>query len=66
MTRLNQSQDTDTKNGIKIVETGQIQLNPEQIKAAKEWAADDRLWTTQDTVEFNLQTFARVILKHND
>jgi hypothetical protein len=49
MTRLNQSQDTDTKNGIKIVETGQIQLNPEQIKAAKEWAADDRLWRIQSS-----------------
>ena len=37
-------------------------LNDAQLKAAKEWAADDRLWTTQDTVEFNLRTFARVIL----
>ena len=32
-------------------------------QAIKEWAADDRLWTTQETVEFNLRTFARVILK---
>ena len=37
-------------------------LNTAQVRAAKEWAADDRLWTTQETVEFNLQTFARAIL----
>jgi hypothetical protein len=40
-----------------------IPLNDEQERAAKEWAADDRLWTTQETVEFNLRTFARVVLK---
>ncbi len=40
-----------------------IQLNAAQEMAAKEWAADDRLWTTQETVQFNLRTFARVILK---
>lgn len=39
-----------------------IPLNTEQEKAAKQWAADDQLWTTQETVEFNLRTFARVIL----
>jgi hypothetical protein len=39
-----------------------IPLNAEQEQAAKAWAADDRLWTTQDTVEFNLRTFARVVL----
>jgi hypothetical protein len=39
-----------------------IQLNAKQEQAAKEWAADDRLWTTQETVEFNLRTFARKIL----
>jgi hypothetical protein len=39
-----------------------IPLNAQQQQAIKEWAADDRLWTTQETVEFNLQTFARVIL----
>jgi hypothetical protein len=41
-----------------------IQLTAEQEEAVKEWAADDRLWTTQDTVEFNLRTFARTILQH--
>ena len=41
-----------------------ISLNDEQEKAIREWAADDRLWTTQETVEFNLRTFARTILKH--
>jgi hypothetical protein len=38
-------------------------LNEAQQAAVKEWAADDRLWTTQETVEFNLRTFARVVLK---
>lgn len=42
---------------------GLIQLNAEQEQAVKDWAADDRLWTTQETVEVNLRTFARVILK---
>jgi hypothetical protein len=40
-----------------------ILLSDAQQRAAEEWAADDRLWTTQETVAFNLQTFARVILK---
>lgn len=44
-------------------EVSPIPLNEEQEAAAKLWAADDRLWTTQETVEFNLRTFARVILK---
>jgi len=39
-----------------------IPLNDAQEAIVKEWAADDRLWTTQETVEFNLRTFARVIL----
>jgi hypothetical protein len=42
-----------------------IALNDEQEGAVKDWAADDRLWTTQDTVEINLRTFARVVLKHS-
>jgi len=29
---------------------------------AKEWAKDDRLWTTQETVAFNLETFGRCVL----
>jgi len=41
---------------------GPIRLNDAQQQAAKEWAADDRLWTTQETVEINLRMFARVIL----
>jgi hypothetical protein len=45
-----------------VPEGGPIRLTPEQEQAAKMWAADDRLWTTQETVEFNLRTFARVIL----
>jgi hypothetical protein len=43
---------------------GLIPLNAKQKEEAKVWAADDRLWTTQETVEINLLTFARVILKH--
>lgn len=39
-----------------------LPLNAAQELAAKTWAADDRLWTTQETVEFNLRIFARVIL----
>ena len=44
-------------------EVAPIPLNAAQEQAAKNWAADDRLWTTQETVEVNLRTFARVILK---
>lgn len=40
-----------------------IPLNTEQEALIKQWAADDRLWTTQETVEFNLRIFARCILK---
>lgn len=39
-----------------------IPLNGAQEDAVKRWAADNRLWTTQETVEFNLRTFARDIL----
>lgn len=39
-----------------------IPLTDYQKRLCKQWAADDRLWTTQETVEFNLQTFARAIL----
>lgn len=42
-----------------------IPLNAEQTDAVTLWAADDRLWTTQETVEINLRTFARTILKLN-
>lgn len=41
---------------------GPIHLTTAQRDAAKTWAADDRLWTTQETVELNLLTFARVVL----
>jgi len=43
-----------------------ISLNEMQEQTVKSWAADDRLWTTQDTVEMNLRTFARTILKFAD
>lgn len=41
---------------------GPIPLNVTQAEAVKAWAADDRLWTTQETVEFNLKAFARKVL----
>lgn len=38
-------------------------LNVEGLKElAEEWAKDDRLWTTQETVAFNLATFGRKVL----
>lgn len=40
-----------------------IELSKNQEATVKLWAADDRLWTTQETVEFNLRTFARAILR---
>jgi hypothetical protein len=33
-----------------------------QERTIAEWAADDRLWTTQETVAFNLRAFARMLL----
>lgn len=39
-----------------------MRLTPEQEQAVQAWAADDRLWTAQETVAFNLRVFARVIL----
>jgi NTP pyrophosphatase (non-canonical NTP hydrolase) len=39
-----------------------VMLSEPAEKLTKLWAADDRLWTTQETVEFNLRTFARAIL----
>lgn len=41
---------------------GPIALNDTQEQLVREWAADDRLWNTQPTVEFNLRIFARAIL----
>lgn len=39
-----------------------IVLNENQEGVVKRWAADDRLWTTQETVEYNLRLLARGIL----
>lgn len=39
-----------------------IQLNFAQETAVDTWASDDRLWSTEETVRFNLKTFARVII----
>jgi hypothetical protein len=44
------------------VTPGPIALSPAQEADVKAWAADDRLWTTQETVEFNLRVFATRIL----
>lgn len=43
-------------------ETYPLTLNDAQQREVKAWAADDRLWTTQETVEINLRTFARKML----
>src|SRR3990167_6747645 len=51
------------RGGSPDEQTFPIPLNEAHERAVKSWAADDRLWTTQDTVEFNLRTFARVILR---
>ena len=40
-----------------------ILLNPIQRKIVKDWAEDDRLWTTRETTAFNLEIFARAILR---
>lgn len=39
-----------------------VPLSETQEAVIKQWAADDRLWTTQETVEFNLRVFARKII----
>lgn len=44
-------------------DTAPIHLNDSQEALIKQWAVDDRLWTTQETVEFNLHIFVRAILK---
>ncbi len=38
------------------------ELNEKQEDIIKTWAADDRLWTNQEIVEFNLRVFARFII----
>ena len=40
-----------------------IPLSREQIEHIKVWARDYRLWNTQEVTEFNLCTFARLMLK---
>lgn len=40
-----------------------IPLSPTMLDAIRAWAADDRLWGSRSATEFNLCTFARVILK---
>jgi hypothetical protein len=39
-----------------------VALTSEQEKLADTWAADDGLWTMQETVAFNLRTFARAVI----
>ena len=43
--------------------TAPIPLSTAMIDAIRAWAADDRLWSTKETTEFNLCTFARLTLK---
>lgn len=42
---------------------GLIDLPPEVEEQCVLWAKDDRLWTTGETVRFNLRTFARVVIR---
>lgn len=43
-----------------------IRLTEADDLIIKKWAEHDQLWTTRETVEFNLRTFARVILKNHE
>lgn len=43
-----------------------IPLNAAQLDAIRTWAEDTRLWGSRESAEFNLCTFARLILKHAD
>lgn len=52
-----------TKGTPQLALMNPIPLNDAQLSLIKQWAADDRLWTTQETVQINLETFARCILK---
>lgn len=40
-----------------------IPLSPEQEITVKEWAASSGMWGSQEAVEINLRTFARMVLK---
>ena len=42
---------------------GPIPLNDRQIQAVQDWSSNYDLWGSKSAVEFNLYTFARVILK---
>ena len=46
--------------------SGPIPLTRAQIKHIRDWARDDRLWNTQEVTEFNLCTFARLMMKSSD
>lgn len=54
---------SDDPRKVAEVIAGPIPLNREQINAVLDFAANDRLWSTKETTEFNLYTFARLILK---
>jgi hypothetical protein len=43
--------------------TAPISLSTAMLEAIRTWAADDRLWGSRSATEFNLCTFARLILK---
>jgi hypothetical protein len=42
--------------------TWPIEISAELQRIIKKWAEHDSLWTTQETVEFNLTTFTRTII----
>lgn len=41
----------------------EVHLSEQQEALVKLWAADDRLWHSVETAEFNLRVFARAILQ---
>jgi hypothetical protein len=52
----------ETQQPAPAVSAAPIPLSREMIEKCVDWAKDDRLWSTQDTTLFNLQTFARLII----
>ncbi len=66
--KLQPVRETPCKN---ILESAPCKSKPEEyplnvpglIELSNEWAKDDRLWNTQETVAFNLAVFGRAVLK---
>ena len=59
---LNPAEGRDDPQTVELG-TSPIPLSAGMLEAIRTWAADDRLWGSRSATEFNLCTFARVILK---